>query len=312
MMVVRTNGNWVSECEKMAAGIRLRVYEHVIKNRGGYLSQACSSAEIFAALYHRIMNLAPSKAPMIPEQFSGVPGKNNPDYKRGGLYNGGYESDFDHFIFSPSQYALILYAALIEIGRLDVKGLDYFNKDGSTVEMIGAEHSPGVDTTTGSLGQALSQAAGIALGRRLLGEKGKVWLFMGDGEFQEGQTWEAIQVLVHYRLDNVGVYIDANGQQCDGKIADVLDGGDLRAKLEAFGARAVMVDGHNAAALAAPAEEAPDGRPLFVVAKTNPLRGVELLKERAPKLHYCRFTSEEEFQRYKSDFERLAKEASWK
>jgi transketolase len=312
-MVERAKESWVSECEKMAGRIRLRVYEHVIKNRGGYLCQACSSAEIFATLYYRIMNLASSKAPMIPEPFFGVPGKGNPHYKRGGLYNGGYESDFDHFIFSPAHYALVLYATLIEAGRLGKECLSFFNKDGSVLEMIGAEHSPGIDTTTGSLAQAIGQATGIALGRRLLGEKGKVWVFMSDGEFQEGQAWETVQTLVHYKLDNVGVYVDVNGMQCDGRTADVLDIGDLRKKFEAFGAKAVAVDGHSVADLSAPAEKPPDGRPLFVVAKTDPIRGIELFGERSPKLHYCRFNSEDEYQRYKSDYERLAKEAeSWK
>jgi transketolase len=311
-MADQTKEGWVSGCEKMANRIRLRVYEYVIKNRGGYLSQACSSAEIFAALYYRIMKLASSKAPMLPEPFLGVPGKNNPHYKRGGLYNGGYEPYFDHFIFSPAHYALVLYAALIEAGRLDKEGLSYFNQDSGIVEMIGAEHSPGIDTTTGSLAQAISQATGIALGRKLLGEKGRVWVMMSDGEFQEGQVWETVQVLVHYRLDNVGVYIDVNGQQCDGRMADVLNIGDLRGKLEAFGAKAVTVDGHDVAALAAPSEDPPDGRPLFVVAKTNPIKGIELFGEHAPKLHYCRFTSEEDYQKYKNDYERLAKEASWR
>ena len=307
-MTEQTKENWVMECEKIATRIRLRVYEYVIKNRGGYLAQACSSAELFAALYYRIMKLAPSKAPMIPEPFSGVPGKDNPYYKRGGLYNGGYEPDFDHFIFSPAHYALVLYATLIEAGRLDEEGLSYFNKDGSVVEMIAAEHSPGVDTTSGSLAQAISQATGIALGRRLLGEKGRVIVMMSDGEFQEGQLWEAIQTLVHYKLDNVIVYIDANGIQCDGKISDVLNMGDLRGKLEAFGAKAVSVDGHDVAALAAPAEETRDGRPLFVMANTNPTKGIKLFEERVPKLHYCRFQTEEDYQKYKQDYERLEKE----
>ncbi|MDR0877088.1 MAG: transketolase, partial [Treponema sp.] len=221
--------------------------------------------------------------------------------------------DYDHFIFSPAHYALVLYAALIEAGRLDPESLSLFNKDGSVLEMISAEHSPGADTTTGSLAQAISQAAGIALGRRLLEEKGRVGVFMSDGEFQEGEVWEAVHMLVHYELDNVGVYVDVNGQQCDGKMGDVLTSGDLRKKLAAFGCRACKVDGHDIEALAKPAGEKPDGRPLFVLAKTNPVRGIELFRERAPKLHYLRFTTDEEFQRYKADYERLAKETrGWK
>jgi transketolase len=307
LMASEKKEKWVVDCEKMAARIRIRVYEHVIKNRGGYLSQACSSAEIFAALYSKIMNLAPSKAPQIPLEFQGVPGPDNPSYLRGGLYNGGYEADYDHFIFSPAHYALVLYAALIEAGRLDSESLLLFNKDGSTLEMIGAEHSPGADTTTGSLAQAISQAAGIALGRRLLGEKGRVWVFMSDGEFQEGEVWEAVEMLVHYKLDNLGVYVDVNGQQCDGKMCDVLDIGNLQKKLGAFGCRAYSVDGHDAEALVAPALKRPDGRPLFVLAKTDPARGIDIYRERSPKLHYLRFATDEEFEKYKQDYEHLAR-----
>jgi transketolase len=250
---------------------------------------------------------------MIPREFQGVPGPDNPDYLRGGLYNGGYEAKYDHFIFSPAHYALVLYAALIEAGRLDPESLSFFNKDGSVLEMISAEHSPGADTTSGSLAQAISQAAGIALGRRLLGEKGRVWVFMSDGEFQEGEVWEAVQMLVHYKLDSVGVYVDVNGQQCDGKMSDVLSIGNLKKKLTAFGCRAYAVKGHDIEALVKPAEEKPDGRPLFVLAKTDPVRGIPLFRERAPKLHYLRFANDEEFQKYKADYERLAKEAKvWK
>jgi len=97
------------------------------------------------------------------------------------------------------------------------KGLEQFNRDGSTVEMIGGEHSPGMEVMSGSLGQGLSQAAGIAMARRLKGETGRVWVFMSDGEFQIGQTWEAIQTISFYKLDNICVYVDVNGYQCDGE-----------------------------------------------------------------------------------------------
>ncbi len=120
-------------------------------------------------------------------------------------------------------YALVLYAVLIETGRLGAEALEQFNRDGSTMELIGAEHSPGHEVTAGSLGQALSQAGGIALARRLRGDSGRVWVFMSDGELQEGQTWEAFQALAHYRLDNLGVVLDANGQQCDGRMSEVMN-----------------------------------------------------------------------------------------
>jgi transketolase len=102
------------------------------------------------------------------------------------------------------------------------EGLAMFNQDGSSVEMIGAEHSPGMEVTAGSLGQCLSMAAGVALARKLKQETGRVWVFLSDGELQEGQTWEAFQVISHYNLNNMAIIIDVNQQQCDGTIASVL------------------------------------------------------------------------------------------
>ncbi|MBK8020868.1 MAG: transketolase [Chloroflexi bacterium] len=295
--------------QQAAYRIRRRVFDYVLRSNGGYLSQACSSAEMFATLYMRVMKLGPSEAPLIPGPFRGVPGPNNPDFFNGGAYNGVPTPDTDRFIFSPAHYALVLYATLVETGRMAPEGLEMFNKDGSTVEMIGAEHSPGVETTTGSLAQAISQAGGIALGRRLKGETGRVWVLMTDGEFQEGQVYEAVQALAYHRLDNVGIYVDVNGQQCDGLMTDVMSIEPLCARLEAFGARAMEVDGHDIDALSAPAALRPDGRPLIVLARTDPARGIDVLQERAPKLHYVRFTGEAERQRYQEIFDRQFKHA---
>lgn len=300
--------HWKTEVQRVADNIRLRVLDHVLKNNGGYLRQACSSAEIFATLYMRVMKLGPSEGPMIPQPFSGVPGPDNPNFFNGGVYNGPKAPQLDRFIFSPAHYALVLYSTLIELGRMAPEGLEMFNKDGTTVEMIGAEHSPGVETTTGSLAQAISQAGGIALARRMRGETGCVWVMMTDGEFQEGQVWEAVNALSYHRLDNVGVYVDVNGQQCDGAMEDVMHIEPLCSRLETFGARAIEVDGHDIEALAAPAQLTPDGRPLFVLARTTPWYGMDILQERAPKLHYVRFTSDEERQRYQAMFDQMRQE----
>ena len=210
---------WQDEVKRVAAGIRKRVLEHTIKNNGGYLSQACSSAEILATLYVKIMDLGTIKTPLVPQPFPGVPGPDNPDYFTGASFNGP-GPDHDRFFLSPAQYALVLYATLIETGRMAEEGLLQFNKDGSSVEMIGAEHSPGMETMTGSLGQGISQAAGIAMARKRKKEKGRVFIFMSDGEFQIGQTWEALQSLSFHRLDNVIIFVDVNGFQCDGKMCD--------------------------------------------------------------------------------------------
>lgn len=280
--------------QTVANGIRGLVLAHTIKNQGGYLSQACSAAEIMAALYLNVMKLGPSCAEPVPPAFSGVPGPDNPGYRSGSAFNGPRDPDLDRFILSPSQYALVVYAALVVLGRMAPEGLAQFNRDGGTVEMIGAEHSPGMELMTGSLGQGISQAAGIALGRRLKGETGRVWVFMSDGEFQSGQVWEAVQSLVHHRLDNIGVYVDMNGQQCDGTVASVMPIEPLERRLEAFGARVFRVDGHDTKALTSPARLKPDGRPLFVLADTIPWKGIDILREKAPKLHYIRLENETE------------------
>lgn len=304
-MVVQNKMDWRIHAQQVADNIRIRVFGYVMKNNGGYLSQACSSAETFAALYTHIMNLGPSTASLIPADFAGVPSSDNPDFFNGGAYNGAHKPDTDRFIFSPAHYALVLYTTLIEIGRLAETGLDHFNQDGSTVEMIGAEHSPGVETTTGSLAQALSQAGGIALGRRLKGDSGRVFVMMTDGEFQEGQTWEAVQALSYYKLDNVIIYADVNGQQCDGAMDDVMNIEPLAERLESFGARVFDIDGHDLDALAKPAEVEPDGRPVFVLCRTDPTRGIKLMEERRPVLHYLRFKSEEERERYDAYYNEL-------
>jgi len=213
---------WQDDVKRVAAGIRKRVLEHTIKNNGGYLSQACSSAEILATLYVKIMDLGTIETPLVPQPFPGVPGPGNPDYFTGASFNGP-GPDHDRFFLSPAQYALVLYATLIETGRMAEEGLLQFNKDGSSVEMIGAEHSPGMETMTGSLGQGISQAAGIAMARKRKGERGRVIVFMSDGEFQIGQTWEALQSLSFLMLDNVVIFVDVNGFQCDGKMCTVMD-----------------------------------------------------------------------------------------
>ncbi|MEM1103197.1 MAG: 1-deoxy-D-xylulose-5-phosphate synthase N-terminal domain-containing protein [Pseudomonadota bacterium] len=298
--------DWRADAAAAAQRMRLRGFDYVMRNNGGYLSQICSAAEIFAFLYGRAMRIGPSAAPMIPGPFTGNPGPNNPDYANGGLYNGAPGPDFDRFIFSPAHYALVLYVALIEHGRLAPEALEQFNQDGSRMELIGAEHSPGVESTTGSLGQALSQAMGVALGRRMKGEAGAVWVMMSDGEFQEGQTWEALQALSHYRLGSVRIIVDVNAQQCDGAMADVMRIEPLAERAAAFGANAHDIDGHDFAAMERALDSADAERPLLILARTDPARGVPLMNERAPVLHYLRFSSDDERARYQAAFDAMA------
>jgi len=143
-----TKASSATDLEKIASiahGIRHRVLEHTVKNNGGYLSQACSSAEILACLYSNLVNLKALPTPLEPRDFVNVPSKNFTDYVTGAEFHGEKGPDLDRLFISPAHYALVIYAALIETGRLTEKSLEKFNKDGTTVEMIGAEHSPGLD-----------------------------------------------------------------------------------------------------------------------------------------------------------------------
>ncbi|WP_418595226.1 transketolase [Ponticoccus sp. (in: a-proteobacteria)] len=284
--------------EDVALGIRRRVFEHAMRNNGGYLSQACSAAEQLAWLYNEELNLGEPTLPMIPKPFAGVPSASNPEYHTGAGYNGPFEPQFDRLFIAPAHYALVAYATLIEVGRMAPEGLEMFNKDGSSVEMIGAEHSPGMEVHNGTLGIGLSTAAGLAYGRRLRGDTGRTWVFMSDGEVQEGQTWEAVQACAHHGIDNVCAIMDVNNQQCDGAMSSVMEVGDIRRKFIEFGAACVDVDGHDLGAIRDAVREPHDGKPLIILAHTNPFHTMPVLEERFPRLHYVRFKSEDERARF--------------
>ena len=300
---------WIREAKAIAAAIRLRGFEHVMAANGGYLSQICSAAEMLAYLYSHGLNLAPPEAPLKPSAFTGTP-RAGAGYETGARFNGESAPDRDRFFFSPAHYALPLYVALIETGRMHPDGLSEFNKDGSTVELIGAEHSPGFETTTGSLSQALSQAAGVAIARRMKGEAGLIWVMMSDGEYQEGQTWEAFQAIAFHRLDNMRVIVDVNEQQCDGPMELVMKIEPLAERLRAFGATVVEIDGHDLAAMDAATTRAEPGKALVILARTDPARGVPLLNERCRMLHYLRFTSAEEKNRYEAELAAMRERSS--
>ena len=235
---------------------------------------------------------------MIPKPFAGVPSASNPNYHTGAGYNGPFEPQFDRLFIAPAHYALVAYATLIEVERMAPEGLEMFNKDGSSVEMIGAEHSPGMEVHNGTLGIGLSTAAGLAFGRRLRGDAGRTWVFMSDGEVQEGQTWEAVQACAHHGIDTVYAIMDVNNQQCDGAMSSVMEVGDIRTKFQNFGATCVDVDGHDLDAIRDAVREPHAGKPLIILAHTNPFHTMTILQERFPRLHYVRFKSEEERARF--------------
>lgn len=284
----------VKKTEDVALGIRRRVFEHSMHNNGGYMSQACSAAEQLAWLYNEELNLGEPTLPMVPKPFGGVPSADNTDYHTGAGYNGPAEPQYDRLFIAPAHYALVAYATLIETGRMAEEGLEMFNKDGSSVEMIGAEHSPGMEVHNGTLGIGFSTGAGLAYGRKLRGDPGRTWVYMSDGEVQEGQTWEAVQAAAHHRIDNLYAIMDVNEQQCDGAMDSVMEVGDIKTKLENFGAAVVEIDAHDVQAMRDAVKEPHKDKPLIILARSCPFQGMGFLEKRFPRLHYVRFKSEEE------------------
>lgn len=280
--------------EEVALGIRRRVFEHSMRNNGGYLSQACSAGEQLAWLYNEELHLGEPTLPMIPKPFGGVPSADNADYHTGAGYNGSFEPQYDRLFIAPAHYALVAYATLIEVGRMAPEGLEMFNKDGSSVEMIGAEHSPGMEVHNGTLGIGLSTGAGLACGRKRRGDTGRTWVYMSDGEVQEGQTWEAVSAATFHGIDNLFAIMDVNDQQCDGAMSSVMEVGDIKAKFINFGAACVEIDGHDINAMRDAVKEPHEGKPLIILARTCPFHAMPILEERFPRLHYVRFKSEDE------------------
>lgn len=298
---------WVTETARVGNQIRARVIDLTLQQDGCYLSQALSSADILATLYTRILKLSPLSAPLSSEPFIGVPGALGGESPSGGRFHGEMTPDTDRFLISPAHYAVAIYAALEVVGRLAPGALETFNTDGTTLEMIGAEHSPGFELTTGSFGQALSQSAGIALSRKLRKETGRVAVFMSDGELEEGQTWEGVQAAAFYKLDHLMLFVDVNGQQVDGWTKDVMNVEPIDSRFKAFGWDVAVVDAHDPAAIANAVEtKKHDGRPLVVLCYSDTTRGVPYLDYRKPLLHYVRPKGDQDVEELKKAMKTLS------
>lgn len=183
----------------------------------------------------------------------------------------------DRFILSKGHAAPVLYAALALSGYFEKTLLTTLRKLGSPLQGHPCSKKlPGVEISTGSLGQGLSVANGIALGLRLDRLSSRVYCLLGDGEIQEGQIWEAAMTATHYRLDNLCAIIDNNGLQIDGRCSDVMGIEPIVQKWEAFGWYVIDIDGHNIDAIINALDEAESvkGRPTIVVARTIKGKGV--------------------------------------
>lgn len=188
----------------------------------------------------------------------------------------------DYFILSKGHAAPALYAALAHAGYFPREELDTLRQLGSRLQ--GHPDSnllPGVEVGTGSLGQGLSIACGLACGLRLKGNDRTVFTILGDGEAQEGQVWEAATFAVHEGIDNLVAILDANGLQIDGPTVDVCQSGDLGDKFAAFGWEVERIDGHDIPALAVALrrlQETRDGKPHLLVAETVKGKGVSFME----------------------------------
>ena len=186
----------------------------------------------------------------------------------------------DRFVLSKGHAAPCYYAVLAELGFIDREEFENFRQLHSILQgHPDCKKVPGVDASTGSLGQGCSIAVGMALGAKIQGKDTKVFTILGDGECQEGQIWEAFMSAAHYKLDNLTVMIDNNGLQIDGSNDEVMSLGDLSAKLKAFGFEVYEIDGHDLDAIeAALSAEVVPGKPKCILAHTVKGKGVSYME----------------------------------
>ena len=194
-------------------------------------------------------------------------------------------ADRDRFVLSKGHAAPVLYAALAESGYFPVEELVTLRKLGSRLQgHPDCRKLPGVEISTGSLGQGLSIASGIALGMKMDGSDAHVFTLMGDGETQEGQLWEAAMFAAHRKLSNLVAIVDHNHLQIDGNVADVCSPEDLGDKFRAFGWQVFVCDGNALESVLATLESARDAegdRPRVVVAETVKGKGVSFMEDKA-------------------------------
>ena len=237
-----------------ACKVRMGVIESTHGANAGHPVCSLSAAEVFTYLYFKEMNIDPTNP-------------KNPDR--------------DRFVLSKGHTAPGLYAALAHRGFFPVDDLLTLRHTGSYLQGHPNMNTvPGVDMSTGSLGQGVSVAVGMALAAKHTGKQNRVYSLLGDGEIQEGQVWEACMAAAHYKLDNLCIVVDNNGLQIDGSIADVMSPYPIVDKLEAFGVHVEQVDGHNFDELEAAFAVAKQtkGRPTAIVMKTVKGKGVSYME----------------------------------
>ena len=243
--------------EVVAAKGRLLGLDMVYDCASGHLGGSFSAMDTLAVLYFDAMNVDPQNPA-------------NPDR--------------DRFVLSKGHCTPALYPILAQRGFFPEEDLKLFRSiDGHMSGHAEMNHVKGVDMSTGSLGQGISTAVGMALAGKMDKKDYRVYSILGDGEIEEGQVWEAFMAAAKYDLDNLCAIIDVNGLQIDGKTADVMPTEPLDKKMEAFGWNVIHVDGHDLAALSAAFEQAKavSGKPTVLLAKTVKGKGVSFMENDA-------------------------------
>lgn len=246
----------IKDLEEKARLIRIDILKMLTLAGSGHTGGSLSAADIVTALYFYKMRYNP-KDPSWRER--------------------------DRFILSKGHAAPLLYAALSRAGYFNPELLKTLRKIGSPLQGHPSRQSlPGVEVSTGSLGQGLSVANGIALGLRLDGIDSRVYCLLGDGEIQEGQIWEASMTAAHYHLDNICAIVDNNGLQIDGPVKEVMRVDPLPQKWNAFGWHIIETDGHKMGEIITALDEAETikGKPTVIIAHTVKGKGVSFFEGR--------------------------------
>ena len=241
----------------LACKVRMGVIESTYGAKAGHPGGSLSSAEMYTYLYFKEMNIDPK----------------NPKW-----------ADRDRFVLSKGHTTPGLYSVLANRGFFPVEDLPTFRHIDSYLQGHPNMNTvPGVDMSTGSLGQGVSVATGMALGAKHAGKTCRVYSLLGDGEIQEGQVWEACMAAAHYKLDNLCIVVDNNGLQIDGNIADVMSPYPIVDKLVAFGFHVIAIDGHDFDQIEAAMNEARQtkGKPTAIVMTTTKGKGVSFMENDA-------------------------------
>ncbi|MDD5070437.1 MAG: transketolase [Candidatus Omnitrophica bacterium] len=259
------SSNKILYLEKQAQTIRQRIISMLAKAKSGHPGGSLSSTDIMACLFFEVMNHSPEK-------------KDSPDR--------------DRFHLSKGHCCPALYAALSLAGYFPEEELGKLRKLGALLQGHPDRRTPGVEVASGSLGQGLSVASGMAIAGKIDKLDYRVYCIMGDGEIQEGNIWEAAMSAAHFKLDNLCAILDYNRFQIDGRTEDIMNLEPLLNKWEAFGWHVIQCDGHNIGELLESFEEAKTvkQKPCIIIAHTVKGKGVSFMEHvvdfhgRAPSL----------------------------